>query len=80
MSSHVVLAACKDYEPAKEEREPGSRWNGVFTRALIEALKSDSLKEESTYADVIGALKMNTVQKPVVAGNAGARLWFQPQV
>lgn len=78
MSSHVVLAACRDHEPAKEDpgKGTGSRWNGISTSAL----KSDSLKEEATYADLICALKMNTAQTLVVAGNAVARLWYQPQM
>ncbi|KAK0443279.1 hypothetical protein EV421DRAFT_1735883 [Armillaria borealis] len=84
MSSHVLLAACKDYETAKEGWGTGSHWNGIFTRALIEVLKSDKLMEGSTYADLIHAVKenmsQNTTQTPVVAGNADARLWYQPQM
>ncbi len=84
MSSHVALAACKDYQPAEEGPGTDSRWHGIFTGALIEVLKSDNLTEGSTYADLIGAVKekmsRNTTQMPVVAGNADARLWYQPQV
>ncbi|PBK88395.1 peptidase C14 [Armillaria gallica] len=84
MSSHVALAACKDYQPAEEGPGTDSRWNGMFTGALIEVLKSDNLTEGSTYADLIDAVKekmsRNTTQMPVVAGNADSRLWYQPQV
>ncbi|KAK0489881.1 peptidase C14, caspase domain-containing protein [Armillaria luteobubalina] len=46
MTSHVVLAACTDTQYAKEAKEGDKCWNGVFTQALIDALKSDDLKEE----------------------------------
>ncbi len=82
VSSHVALAACKDYQTADEGPGTDDRWSGVFTQALIEALKSDSFNEESTYADLICALKIprKTKQTPVVSGNASARLWYQGEV
>ncbi len=83
MTSHVVLAACAETQYAEEAPEGGdNRWNGVFTQALVKALKSNGLKEDSTYVDLIRASKMpqNTVQRPVIAGNSSARLWYQPKV
>ncbi len=68
VSSHVALAACKDFQTANEGPGTDTHWSGVFTQALVEALKSDSLNEESTYADLICALKIprKTKQTPVV--------------
>ncbi len=48
VSSHVALAACKDYQTADEGPGADDCWSGVFTQALVESLKSDSLNEEST--------------------------------
>ncbi|PBK84499.1 hypothetical protein ARMGADRAFT_1037003 [Armillaria gallica] len=44
--------------------------------------KSDDLKEESSYVDLIRASKMppTAMQTPVIAGNASARLWYQPKI
>ncbi len=79
MTSHVVLAACQETEHAKEhERENGC--NGIFTQALIEALKSDRLKAGSTYRDLIDTLRIptSTAQVPVVAGrHMNERLWYK---
>ncbi|SJL12636.1 uncharacterized protein ARMOST_16065 [Armillaria ostoyae] len=83
MTSHVVLAACEAFQYALEKEGADNRCNGIFTQALIKVLKSDSSKElESTYVDLIGALKMpqNSQQTPVVAGNMNARLWYQPEM
>ncbi|KAK0440894.1 peptidase C14, caspase domain-containing protein [Desarmillaria tabescens] len=77
--SHVVLAACAEFQHAKEDKG-ASGWNGVFTQALINALKSKDLKEQATYTDLILALEMpsNIGQTPVVAGmHMNARLWYQ---
>ncbi len=79
MTSHVILAACEETEHAKEhERENGC--NGVFTQALIEALKSDRLKAGSTYHDLIHTLLIppSMTQVPVVAGrHMNERLWYK---
>ncbi len=84
VTSHVLLAACTDYQPAEEEKGADNRWNGNFTRALIDALKLDSLEEESTYVDLFYALEERmpriNIQTPVVAGNVGERLWYRPEV
>lgn len=80
MDSHVVLAACQEYEQAREvEGEGDSRVNGVFTEALISALKSADLNDKSmTYYKLIATLPKNPAQHPVIAGkHKGSRLWFQ---
>ncbi|KAK0227350.1 hypothetical protein EDD85DRAFT_957968 [Armillaria nabsnona] len=83
MTSHIILAACEETQYAEEVPEGGdNHWNGILTQALIKALKSDGLKEESTYVDLICASKMpqNTTQRPVIVGNSSARLWYQPEM
>ncbi|SJL12686.1 uncharacterized protein ARMOST_16117 [Armillaria ostoyae] len=79
MDSHVVLAGCREYESAKEQKGPNG-YNGVFTQALIDTLRHGNLSEEATYLDLVQALKLpkNAKQTPVVAGNhREARLWYQ---
>ncbi len=80
MTSHVILAACTETQHAKEVEEADNCCNGIFTQALIKVLKSDDLKEESTYVDLVCASKMHleAKQMPIVAGNMRARLWYQP--
>ncbi|SJL16870.1 uncharacterized protein ARMOST_20400 [Armillaria ostoyae] len=77
MSSHVIMAACKEYQIAREvESETG--YNGIFTRAVIDALRSGNLSEESTYIDLLCSLPLRGWQTPVVAGkNKNDRLWFK---
>ncbi|KAK0471528.1 caspase domain-containing protein [Armillaria novae-zelandiae] len=81
MDSHIALAACKDYEYAKEvEGTQGKNGlNGVFTQALIPALKSADLNDESmTYYKLLTTLPVNDNQHPVIAGkHKNSRLWFQ---
>ncbi len=76
MSSHVIMAACKEYQIAREaESETG--YNGIFTRAVIDALRSENLSEQSTYIDLLCSLPLRGRQTPVVAGkNKCDRLWF----
>ncbi|KAK0501833.1 caspase domain-containing protein [Armillaria luteobubalina] len=77
MDSHVVLAACREYEFAKEKRGKVG-FNGVFTENLIQTLKSGHLGEGATYVDLAQALPRSRHQTPIVAGkNKYARLWFQ---
>ncbi|PBK65107.1 hypothetical protein ARMSODRAFT_1022536 [Armillaria solidipes] len=85
MTSHVVLAACTETQHAKEAEGAGNHCNGIFTQALIGALKSDGLKEESTYVDLItisaSMIPPNAKQTPMVAGDMYARrLWYQPDI
>ncbi|KAK0452744.1 uncharacterized protein EV420DRAFT_1558223 [Desarmillaria tabescens] len=77
MNSHVVLAACREYEFAKEQRGKVG-FNGIFTQDLVRTLKSGHLGEGSTYVDLAQSLPRSRHQTPVVAGkNKYSRLWFQ---
>lgn len=76
MGSHIVLAACRDYQLAKETEQDGHGYRGVFTSALVKTLTSGVLNEGSTYVDLIDALPKWDSQTPVVAGNRKKeRLW-----
>ncbi len=77
MDSHVVLAACSEHEFAREERSPGGDTNGVFTLALLRALRSD-LREDVTYESLLSLLTASPTQTPVVAGTHRAdRVWYR---
>ncbi|KAK0213816.1 caspase domain-containing protein [Armillaria fumosa] len=77
MSSHVILAACQDYEFAKEFEVEG-RYHGVFTHSLVKALRSGSWTKELTYDDLVCKLLLGNKQKPAVAGDFKFdRLWYQ---
>ncbi len=77
MTSHVVLAACKENQFAIEVRGEGGL-NGAFTQALLRTLRLNDLMEELTYVDLIRALPRMTNQEPVVDGmHKDARLWYQ---
>ncbi|KAK0243671.1 caspase domain-containing protein [Armillaria nabsnona] len=75
--SHVVLAACGEYEFAKEM--PGDTGiNGFFTKSLIGTLTSGHLTEEATYVDLVAALDRSCHQTPVAAGkHKYSKLWYQ---
>ncbi|KAK0485610.1 peptidase C14, caspase domain-containing protein [Armillaria luteobubalina] len=81
MNSHVILAACKSTELAKEVKgtEGDGELHGVFTQALIDTLKSADLNDKSmTYYNLLAALPNNVTQHPVIAGkHRHSRLWFQ---
>ncbi|KAK0475408.1 caspase domain-containing protein [Armillaria novae-zelandiae] len=82
MESHVLLAACKDYQFAKEKakREDGRvvGYIGVFTEALVHVLQSGNCVEKTTYVDIIRAAGALRYQTPVVFGTRkNARIWFQ---
>ncbi len=82
MDSHVVLAACRDYEYAKAKkvkREDGtSVYIGIFTDSLVRVLRSGYWKKDTRYADLVHYLDKTSHQTPVVAGKyKDARLWYQ---
>ncbi|SJL17913.1 uncharacterized protein ARMOST_21482 [Armillaria ostoyae] len=82
MDSHVVLAACRDYEYAKAKKvqlEDGTAgYIGIFTDSLVRVLRSGYWKKETTYADLVHCLDKTSQQTPVVAVNyKNARLWYQ---
>ncbi|SJL17351.1 uncharacterized protein ARMOST_20901 [Armillaria ostoyae] len=75
LESYVILAG---YEGKEVESTNGC--GGVFTQALIEALKSDMLKGGSTYSDLITTMQMpsSTNQLPMATGtNLETKLWYQ---
>ncbi|KAK0444584.1 uncharacterized protein EV420DRAFT_1768205 [Desarmillaria tabescens] len=82
LKSHVVVAACAEYEKAKETSGPdGEGYNGCFTRALIRTLISN-WTNELTYNDLIEHITKDlegqgNYQGPVVAGERRKeRVWF----
>ncbi|KAK0472115.1 caspase domain-containing protein [Armillaria luteobubalina] len=77
MDSHVVLAACGEYQLTTERRE-GSGIHGVFTQSLLRTLRSGRLTKHATYTDLIDVLPWSYFQAPVVAGKRKyTRLWYQ---
>lgn len=81
MDSHVVLAACKDYQYVKAKKvkqEDGTEgYIGIFTESLVRVLRSGHCKKETTYADLVRCLDKTSHQTPVVAGkHKDARLWY----
>ncbi|KAK0477460.1 hypothetical protein IW261DRAFT_1634792 [Armillaria novae-zelandiae] len=78
MSSHVILAACKEFELAKEVKVVGRSYHGFFTHSLVKALRSGSWTKELTYDDLVRKLPREPKQTPAVAGDLKSeRLWYQ---
>ncbi len=77
MTSHVILAACREHEIAKEEwGETG--FHGVFTESLVQTLRSGASNERQTYVDLVSSLNQSTTQVSVVAGRyKHSMLWYQ---
>ncbi|PBL04262.1 hypothetical protein ARMGADRAFT_1096472 [Armillaria gallica] len=82
MNSHVLLAACKDYQFAKlkvvKGKDGAKGYIGIFTDLLVHALRSGSCTRETTYIDLVCCLDQTQYQTPVVAGSHNhARIWYQ---
>ncbi len=82
MSSHVVLAACRDYEYAKVKkvnREDGTAvYIGIFTDLFVRALWSSHWRKETTYVDLLDCLDKMSYEMLVTAGNHKCVcLWYQ---
>lgn len=83
MDSHIALAACRDYQYAKEKevrREDGKVAGhiGIFTDSLVRALQSGHWRKETTYVDLVHCLDKTPFQTPGVSGDRKcARLWYQ---
>ncbi|KAK0207487.1 hypothetical protein IW262DRAFT_1443401 [Armillaria fumosa] len=83
VDSHVVLAACRDYQYAKAKkvrRADGTvaGYIGIFTDSLVRVLRSGHCKKETTYADLVHYFDKTSHQTPVIAGKyKDARLWYQ---
>ncbi|KAK0432806.1 caspase domain-containing protein [Armillaria borealis] len=71
MSSHVLLAACKDFQYAREVQNSDGT-HGIFTEALVRALKSEASKS-CTYEGLCNALQIprefKYLQTPCAAGD-----------
>ncbi|PBK83257.1 hypothetical protein ARMGADRAFT_677254 [Armillaria gallica] len=79
MTSHVVLAACREFEFAREVRRDDGNVAGIFTDALETALRS-GVSERSTYVDFCNTLRiaMAPFQTPAVAGRKkDSLLWYR---
>ncbi|KAK0442702.1 uncharacterized protein EV420DRAFT_1074251 [Desarmillaria tabescens] len=66
MSSHVVLAACREFQFAKEMKS-GDGYYGLFTQLLVRTLRQEGSKQ-LTYVELLFAIPPFLVQTPVVAG------------
>lgn len=79
MASHVILAACKEYQYAKEvEAAANKGHNGVFTMSLVNTLKSGHLTDRSMYLDLLNILPCTKYQTPVLSGQRkDTCLWHQ---
>ncbi|PBK72046.1 hypothetical protein ARMSODRAFT_909520, partial [Armillaria solidipes] len=61
MGSHVILAACRDYQSAMEIL--GTKgYRGVLTKTLVSVLRSDAWKKETTYVELTGLLNQSYSQ------------------
>ncbi|KAK0490213.1 peptidase C14, caspase domain-containing protein [Armillaria novae-zelandiae] len=77
MSSYIVLAACRDYQSARETLGKEG-YSGIFTKTLVEVLKSGAWKNEVTYVGLTELLNQSYSQTPVVAGDhIYERIWYQ---
>ncbi len=77
MGSHVILAACRDYQYAKESLGDEG-YGGVFTRMLVSVLMSGGWKKETTYVELSELLNQSYFQTPVVAGDHKyEHLWYR---
>ncbi|SJL14464.1 uncharacterized protein ARMOST_17921 [Armillaria ostoyae] len=76
MSSHVILAACKEYQFVKEARS-GEGFHGLFTQPLARILRQEGLKQLA-HIDLLFSIPLFHVQTPVVAGkHKTAKFWYQ---
>ncbi|PBK70853.1 hypothetical protein ARMSODRAFT_955602 [Armillaria solidipes] len=74
-SSHVVLAACQKNEYAREEEYDEETTHGIFTKSLVDSLRSG---QGSTYVDLIAGLPKLPDQTPFVAGDhKDDPIWYQ---
>ncbi len=83
VDSHVILAACTEYQYAKAKpvkREDGTITGhiGIFTDSLVRALRSGHWRKETTYIDLLDCFDKTSCQTPIVAGKRKrARIWYQ---
>ncbi|KAK0187315.1 caspase domain-containing protein [Armillaria mellea] len=77
LSSHVLLAACKAGEVARENSEGGSK-RGEFTLGLLKLLREKGIK--LTYEEIIHNLQNLTSQHPQCEGVHKSRYLFDSKV
>ncbi|PBK95060.1 hypothetical protein ARMGADRAFT_1077820 [Armillaria gallica] len=83
VDSHVILAACMEYQyakakPVKMEDGTVTGYIGIFTDSLVRALWSGHWRKETTYVDLLHHLDMIPCQTPVIAGNRKSScIWYQ---
>ncbi|KAK0501484.1 caspase domain-containing protein [Armillaria luteobubalina] len=83
LASHVILAACQNYQYAKAKRVRGKNgkmlgFAGIFTKSLLSFLWSRAYTVETRYVDVTDHLPQSLHQMPVVDGDhKDARIWYQ---
>ncbi|SJL03967.1 uncharacterized protein ARMOST_07324 [Armillaria ostoyae] len=83
MTSHVILAACQNYQYAKARKMEGKNgetlgYAGIFTESLLCFLRSGAYTAETRYVDVASYLHQSLHQTPVIDGNNKyARIWYQ---
>ncbi|KAK0239084.1 caspase domain-containing protein [Armillaria nabsnona] len=83
MTSHVILAACQNYQYAKARKVKGKNgetlgYAGIFTESLLCFLRSWAYTAETRYVDIASYLHQSLYQTPVIDGNnKDARIWYQ---
>ncbi|KAK0489115.1 hypothetical protein IW261DRAFT_1589287 [Armillaria novae-zelandiae] len=83
LTSHVILAACQNYQYAKAKRVRGKNgetlgYAGIFTESLLCFLRSDAYTAETRYEDIASYLHQSVHQTPVIDGDhKDARIWYQ---
>ncbi|PBL01552.1 hypothetical protein ARMGADRAFT_220429 [Armillaria gallica] len=71
MSSHVLVAACQDYQTARESG------GGEFTWSLVDALTSGAYNQGTTYQDLADLLNRSHTQTPSICGDhMNEPLWY----
>ncbi|KAK0489114.1 caspase domain-containing protein [Armillaria novae-zelandiae] len=83
LTSHVILAACQNYQYAKEKKVRGKNgeilgYAGIFTESLLCFLRSGAYTAETRYVDIASYLPQSLHQTPVIDGDhKDARIWYQ---
>ncbi|PBK94323.1 hypothetical protein ARMGADRAFT_90185 [Armillaria gallica] len=77
MDSHIILAAARGHEYAREV-EGDNGFHGVFTYSLLHTLRSENLAQRLTYVELLHAMPVSYYQTPVVAGcRINTRILYQ---
>ncbi len=71
----MLLAACQKNEYAREEEDDKKTTHGIFTKSLVDSLRSS---QGSTYVDLIAGLPKWPGQTPFVArDHKDDPIWYQ---